>query len=45
MRKCIMKSHSVEELRDKHGLVEEFDALWKPYKDVHDMYNSWTVWN
>lgn len=38
-------SRRMEELRDRHGLVEEFDSLWRPYKEVHDMYNSWTVWN
>lgn len=35
----------MEMLRDKHGLVEEFDALWKSYREVYEMYNSWTVYN
>jgi hypothetical protein len=35
----------MEKLRDINGLVEEFDALWRTYEEVYDMYNTWLEWN
>lgn len=38
-------SRRMEKLRDINGLVEEFDALWRTYEEVYDMYNTWLEWN